>query len=193
MTSGGFAVLCGMWPGTAGETEAGRTGKWFIVWQRRAPMSSRTGPKFAKPDKRRRARAGILCRCECQEWNVTMSFIKLWPLEEAEHLREEDFGRGHPARCLAQRRFAARELYLNIQQIAAFGECPRYLSCTAEPNALVNGIRIRLVSGDMLVVAYDLEEDEPGFLTPLQRAAHGEVAESGYSRYLHELERQGLV
>mgnify|MGYP005835342995 CR=1 FL=1 len=122
-----------------------------------------------------------------------MPFIKLWPLDESEHVREEDFGLGHPARCQAQRRFAARELYLNIQQIAAFEECPLYLSCTAEPNALVNGIRIRLVSGETLVVADDPEEDEPGFIAALQRAAHGEVAEPGYSRYLRELERQGLV
>lgn len=122
-----------------------------------------------------------------------MPFIKLWPLQESDRVEEEAFGRGHPARCQAQRQFALREFYLNIQQIAAFEECPLYLSCAAEPNALVNGIRIRLVSGETLVVADDPDEDEPGFVAALQLAERGEVAEMGYSRYLLELERQGLI
>ena len=122
-----------------------------------------------------------------------MPFIKIHPLQETEAVRDEDFGRGNPARCLARRRFDTRELFLNIDQIAAFEECPLYLICEADPNALVNGIRIRLASGGMLVVPDDPEDDEPGFVEALGRASRGEIVELGYSRHLGELERKKLI
>ena len=126
-----------------------------------------------------------------------MPFIKLYPLQETEAVRDEDFGRGNPARCLAVRRFDAREYYLNIQHIAAFEECPLYLICEAETDALVNGVRIRLadgcLNGGMIVVPDDPAENEPGFVEALQQAGRGEVAELGFSRYLRELEAKGLI
>lgn len=122
-----------------------------------------------------------------------MPFIKLMPLQETEAVSAEDFGRGNPARCRAERRFSARELCLNLNQIAAFEECPLYLVCEAEPNGLVNGVRIRLVDGSMLVVADDPEDGELGFAAALERAAGGRIAEMGYSRYLAELARKNLI
>lgn len=122
-----------------------------------------------------------------------MPFIRIFPLQEIEAGRPDDFGLGHPARCRAERRFGAREFWLALGQIVAYEECPLYLICDAEPNGLVNGIRIRLADGGMLVVPDDPDEDEPGFAAALVRAAGGQVAELGYSRYLAELERKKLI
>lgn len=122
-----------------------------------------------------------------------MPFIRIFPLQEIEAVRAEDFGRGNPARCHAIRRFDAREYSLNIGQIAAFEECPLYLICEAEPNGLVNGIRMRLTDGDMLVVADDPEDGELGFVAALEQAAGGKLAEVGYSRYLSELAHNKLI
>lgn len=122
-----------------------------------------------------------------------MPFIRLFPLQETEAVRPEDFGRGNPARCRAERRFAAREICLNLNQIAAYEECPLYLVCEAEPNGLVNGVRIRLADGGMLVLADDPEEGELGFATALEQAAGGQIAEMSYSRYLAELARKKLI
>ncbi len=118
-----------------------------------------------------------------------MSFIKIHPLTAIESLNEDDFGRGHPARCRAERSFGSRELFLNVNQIAAFEECPLYLVSEADPNALVNGIRLRLVSGQVLVVADDPEEGAQGFMEALARACAGQIAAVGYSSHLLELER----
>lgn len=122
-----------------------------------------------------------------------MPFIRLFPLQETEALRPEDFGRANPARCLAARRFNAREVWLGLHQISAYEECPLYLVCEAEPNGLVNGIRIRLVDGSLLVVADDPEDDALGFAAALEQAAGGRIAEMGYSRYLEELARKKLI
>ena len=122
-----------------------------------------------------------------------MPFIRIFPLLETEAVRPEDFGRGNPARCRAERRFGAREFCLNINQIVAYEECPLYLICDAEPNGLVNGVRIRLADGAMLVVPDDPQEGEPGFAAALEQAASGRIAELGYSRYLAELERKKLI
>lgn len=122
-----------------------------------------------------------------------MPFIRIFPLQETEAVRPEDFGRGNPARCRAERRFSAREFFLNIRQIMAYEECPLYLICDAEPNGLVNGVRIRLADGTMLVVPDDPDEGEPGFAAALEQAAGGRIAEIGYSRYLAELERKKLI
>jgi hypothetical protein len=122
-----------------------------------------------------------------------MPFIRLFPLYETEAVRDEDFGRGNPARCRAERRFGAREFWLSLNQIAAYEECPLYLVCDAEPNGLVNGVRIRLVDGSVLVVPDDPVEGELGFAATLELAASGRVAELGYSRYLAELERKRLI
>ncbi len=122
-----------------------------------------------------------------------MPFIRIFPLQETEAVRPEDFGQGNPARCHAVRRFGSREYWLAISQIVAYEECPLYLICDAEPNGLVNGVRIRLADGGMLVVPDDPEDDEPGFAAALEQAAGGQVAELGYSRYLAELERKKLI
>lgn len=122
-----------------------------------------------------------------------MPFIRFFPLQETEAVRPENFGRGNPARCRAERRFGAREFYLAVSQIVAWEECPLYLVCDAEPNGLVNGIRLRLADGGMLVVPDDPEDDELGFIAALEQAAGGRVAELGYSRYLAELARKKLI
>jgi hypothetical protein len=122
-----------------------------------------------------------------------MPFLRIFPLQETEAVRPEDFGRGNPARCRAERRFGAREFWLALGQIVAFEECPLYLVCDAEPNGLVNGVRIRLADGGMLVVADDPEDDELGFVAALEQAASGRIAEMGYSRYLGELTRDKLI
>lgn len=122
-----------------------------------------------------------------------MPFIKISPLHETEAVRPEDFGHGNPARCNAVRRFAAPEIYLNIVQILAYEECPLYLICDAEPNGLVNGVRLRLADGTMLVVPDDPDDGELGFATALEQAAGGRIAELGHSRYLAELERGKLI
>ena len=122
-----------------------------------------------------------------------MPFLKIHPLKEIETQNAEHFGKGQPARCRALHRYDTPELYLNLNQIAAFEECPLYLITEAEPNALVNGIRIRLVSGDFIVVPDDPEDEGLGFLAALQRATHGEIVELGYSRYLRELEQKKLI
>lgn len=122
-----------------------------------------------------------------------MSFIKLYPLQEAARIDAENFGQGQPARCQAVPRFGAREITLNISQIAAFEECPLYLSCSAETDAVVNGIRIRLVDGSSFVVPDDPDTGEMGFLAALDQAARGELAEVPYSRYLRELQAKKLI
>ena len=122
-----------------------------------------------------------------------MPFIRIFPLQETEAVRPEDFGRGNPARCDALRRSDAGEIWLALRQIVAYEECPLYLICEAEPNALVNGIRMRLADGHMLVVADDPEDDALGFAAAVERAAGGQVAEMGYSRYLGELTRKKLI
>ena len=122
-----------------------------------------------------------------------MPFIRIFPLQTVETIRPEDFGRGSPARCRAERRFDAREFSLALSHIVAYEECPLYLVSEAEPNALVNGIRIRLADGGMLVAADDPEDDELGFAAALEQAASGCIAELGYSRYLAELERKKLI
>jgi hypothetical protein len=122
-----------------------------------------------------------------------MPFIRIFPLQETEAVRPEDFGRGNPARCRAERRFGAREFWLALGQIAAWEECPLYLVCDAEPNGLVNGVRIRLADGGTLVVADDPDDDALGFVAALEQAAGGHIAEMGYSRYLGELARNKLI
>lgn len=122
-----------------------------------------------------------------------MSFIKIYPLEEAATLRDADFGQGQPARCNAVRQFSAIELYLNIHEIAAFEECPLYLICEAETDALVNGIRLRLRNGGMWVLPDDAENEEERFVALLARAGRGEVVEMPYSPYLLELERKKQI
>lgn len=122
-----------------------------------------------------------------------MPFIRIFPLQETEAVRPQDFGHANPARCRAERRFGAREFWLALSQIAAYEECPLYLVCEAEPNALVNGIRIRLADGGMLVLADDPEDDELGFAAALEQAASGRIAEMGYSRYLGELAQKKLI
>ncbi len=122
-----------------------------------------------------------------------MSFIRIFPLRETEAVQPDQFGLGNPARCRAVRRFGASEFWLNINQIAAYEECPLYLICDAEPNGLVNGIRIRLVDGAMLVVPDDPEDDEHGFAAVLAQATSGRNAEMGYSRYMTELARQHMI
>ncbi|WP_324779021.1 hypothetical protein [Thiobacillus sedimenti] len=122
-----------------------------------------------------------------------MPFIRIFPLQETEAVRPEDFGRGNPARCHAERRIDAREIWLALGQIAAWEECPLYLICAAEPNGLVNGIRIRLADGGTLVVPDDPEDEELGFAAALEQAAGGRIAEMGYSRYLGELTRAKLI
>lgn len=118
-----------------------------------------------------------------------MPFIRIFPLQETERVSLEDFGHGNPARCPVQPRFGAREYFLNVDEIAAFEECPLYLLSEVETDALVNGIRIRLRSGAMLVVPDDPEDAEDSFVNLLGRAARGEIVEMAYSRYLRELER----
>lgn len=122
-----------------------------------------------------------------------MPFIRIFPLQETEAVRPEDFGRGNPARCRALRRSDARELCLGLSQIVAYEECPLYLICEAEPNGLVNGIRIRLADGSMLVVPDDPEDGDLGFAAALEQAAGGRIGEMGYSRYLGELTRKKLI
>lgn len=122
-----------------------------------------------------------------------MPFIRIFPLQETEAVRPQDFGLGNPARCRAERRFASREFWLNISRIVAYEECPLYLICDAEPNGLVNGVRIRLADDSMVVVPDDPEDDELGFAAALEQAAGGRIAELGYSRYLGELERNQLI
>lgn len=122
-----------------------------------------------------------------------MPFIRIFPLHETEAVRPEDFGRGNPARCHALRRSDAREIWLALGQIVAYEECPLYLICEAEPNALVNGIRMRLADGGMLIVADDPEDDALGFAAAVEQAASGQIVEMGYSRYLGELTRKKLI
>lgn len=122
-----------------------------------------------------------------------MPLIRVFPLRETESVRPEDFGHSNPARCRAERRFGAREFWLALGQIAAFEECPLYLVCDDEPNGLVNGIRIRLADGGLLVVADDPEDGALGFAAALEQAAGGRIAEMGYSRYLGELARKKLI
>lgn len=122
-----------------------------------------------------------------------MPFIRIFPLQEIETFPPEHFGLGHPARCRAERRFGTREVCLNINQIAAYEECPLYLVCEAEPNGLINGIRLRLTDGTIWILADDPDEGEPGFAAALEQAANRRIAELGYSRYLIELERKKLI
>ena len=64
-----------------------------------------------------------------------MPFIRIFPLQETEAVRPEDFGRGNPARCHALRRLDAREFWPTLNQIVAYEECPRYLIPTPGPTA----------------------------------------------------------
>lgn len=68
-----------------------------------------------------------------------------------------------------------------------------YLVCDAEPNGLINGIRLRLADGSILVVPDDPAENALGFAAALEQAADGRIAEMGYSRYLQELEQNKLL
>ncbi|ACL74242.1 hypothetical protein [Thioalkalivibrio sulfidiphilus] len=116
-----------------------------------------------------------------------MSFIRIFPLQEIEHAADEHFGKSQPARCHATDRFDAREFYLNVDEIAAFEECPLYLISEQETDALVNGIRIRLRSGARFVIPDDPEDEEASFLALLGRALKGEIVEMEFSRYLGSL------
>ncbi len=122
-----------------------------------------------------------------------MSVIKVFPLRETVPTTDADSGAGNPARCVARRRFQTPDVYLAVGHIAAFEECPLYLVCDAEPNGVVNGIRVLLASGRHLVLADDPQEGEPGFLELLDRAVRGELVEMPPSRYFRELERKGLI
>ena len=122
-----------------------------------------------------------------------MSFIRIFPLQDSDGAPADNFGSGQPARCVAQGRFGAREYYLNISEFAAFEECPLYLISKTETDALVNGIRLRLCSGEILVIPDDPGEPENSFLNLLTRTANGEVVEMEYSRYLRDLEKDKLI
>lgn len=67
-----------------------------------------------------------------------MPFIRIFPLQEIEHAADEHFGKSQPARCHATDRFDALEFYLNVDEIAAFEECPLYLISEQETDALVS-------------------------------------------------------
>jgi hypothetical protein len=120
-----------------------------------------------------------------------MSFIRIYPLRENRHMVLEHFGRGDPARCYAHRKFGAEEFYLNVSQIASFESCPLYLISESEPDALVDGVRLHLVSGDFIVVPDDAEEDDNKFVILLERAVRGEVVKMPFSRYLQTLSDEG--
>lgn len=122
-----------------------------------------------------------------------MPFIHLHPLEEQGGFDPAHLGQGHPARCRAQSELDAAELYVAVGEIAAFEGCPLYLVSRAEDNALVNGIRMLLRCGRVLVVADDPEDEADGFLALLARAAAGEIVHLPHSRYLEELARKRLI
>jgi hypothetical protein len=121
-----------------------------------------------------------------------MGFIKVCPLRETVATTDADFGRANPARCVARRRFQPPGGCLAATHIAAFEAYPLYLVCEAEPNGVVNGIRVLPASGPHRVLADDPEEGEPGFLELLGRAAGGMV-EMPACRYLRELEGKGRI
>lgn len=122
-----------------------------------------------------------------------MSFIKIYPLPETENNGDDNFGRNNPARCEVEAGPAVKEYYLHVDQIAAFEECPLYLISDEETDALVNGIRLLLRSGEVLIVPDDPEEEEANFIDLLERACQGEIVEMAYSRYLSELEDQDPI
>jgi len=122
-----------------------------------------------------------------------MSFIKIYPLKETENNSGDTFGRSNPARCIVEHSFSAKEYYLHIHEIVAFEECPLYLISNVETDALVNGIRLLLRSGEVLIVPDDPDDEEANFIDLLERASQGEIVEMEYSRYLRELEEQNLL
>lgn len=120
-----------------------------------------------------------------------MGFIKLYPLVEIEPVPASRFGFGEPARCRAEPRFGTREYALHVDRIAAFEECPLYILSRNENNALIDGIRLQLVTGECLIVPDDNQEPGQGFADLLRRACAGEIVEMPYSVYLRQLEREG--
>lgn len=122
-----------------------------------------------------------------------MGFIRIFPFTEIENFSEEQFGKGHPARCKAQTQFGSKEMYLNVAENLAFEVCPLYLVSEAETDALVNGIRIQLRSGDFIIVPDDTEHEDRTFLYLLTLALKGEIVEMDYSLYLRQLEQRKLI
>lgn len=123
-----------------------------------------------------------------------MAFIQLHPLDEQGRFDPAHLGQGHSARCRAVSELDAAELYVSVNEIAAFEEeCPLYLVSKAEDNAVVNGIRMLLRSGRCLVVADDPQDEADGFLALLARAAAGEPVHLPHSRHLEELARKRLI
>lgn len=120
-----------------------------------------------------------------------MPFIQVYPLEEMGGFDPTHLGLGHPARCRATTYFAACSVAVAVHAIAAYEECPLYLVSSAEDNALVNGIRLRLLSGEVLVLADDPEDEADAFVHLLERAAGGKVVAMPFSRYLRRLEKAG--
>ena len=116
-----------------------------------------------------------------------MGFIRIYPLKEITELPLEAFGRGEPARCQPEYGMGMADYYLGVQHIVAFEECPLYVVSEADPNALINGVRIRLADNTIVVIPDDAENEAGRFQTLLRRALQGEIVEMEHSTYIAEL------
>ncbi|TVP86040.1 MAG: hypothetical protein EA347_09440 [Thioalkalivibrio sp.] len=113
-----------------------------------------------------------------------MGFIRLFPLPEIHPFDPARFGYGDPARAYAIARFAAPEWVVGVGEIRRWEDCPLYIVSPEEPNALVDGVRLQLRSGDWLVVANDSTEEAERLEGVLEAAMTGRVVTLPFSLYL---------
>jgi len=113
-----------------------------------------------------------------------MGFIRLFPLPEIHPVDPARFGYGDPARVHAIARFAAPEWVVGVGEIWRYEDCPLYIVSPEEPNALVDGVRLQLRSGDWLVVANDSIDEAEQFEGLLEAAMSGRVVTLPFSLYL---------
>ena len=77
-----------------------------------------------------------------------MGFIRLFPLPEIHPFAPDRFGYGDPARVRAIARLGEPEWGIGVREIVRHEDCPLYIVSPEEPNALVDGVRLQLRSGE---------------------------------------------
>ncbi|MFN4262461.1 MAG: hypothetical protein ACK4IT_02245 [Thioalkalivibrionaceae bacterium] len=97
-------------------------------------------------------------------------FLRVFPLTLVFDVDRERFGFGEPARAdLTRVGPGQAEYVLAISAIRRFEECPLYFVDAESDNTLLDGVRVELDSGGVIVLADDALEPEARFVALIDR------------------------
>lgn len=121
-------------------------------------------------------------------------FLRLHPLTLLQGFDPERFGFGEPARAKGEAGPGSAEFVVAVSAIRRFEECPLYWVTPESDNTLIDGVRIELDDGRLLVVADDAADPALRFVAVLDRLTRaGGVAELPPSRLRRVLRRRPAI